>query len=108
MFTKERLLQVIAEVPSEFSLEELATILNQPRSTAASESGVSLPANLLLASANEWAHYVSPVAKALYIKHSASPTLLALRGIASQLPADELHKNAHEWEAERIQAKYGL
>jgi hypothetical protein len=107
MFTKERLLQVITEVPSEFSLEELATILNQPQPTTAGASGVSLAADLL-ASANEWAHYMSPVAKALYTNYSASPTLLALQGIASQLPADDLRKNAHEWEAERIQAKYGL
>ena len=106
MFTKEHLLQVIAEVPNEFSLEELAAILNQPRHTATTEP-IS-PVNLILASANEWAYYMSPEAKALYASFAASPSLVALRGIASQLPANDLRKTAQEWEAERIQAKYEL
>lgn len=97
MFTKEHL---FAEVPNEFSLEELAAILNKPHSTAADARFSSPPASLTPAQAAEWTYYTSPEAKALYARFSASPALLALRGVASQLPADDLHKTAKDWEAE--------
>ena len=99
MFTKEHLLQVIAEVPSEFSLEELAALLSQPRSAMANPTPPQ---------ATDWEYYTSPAAQALYARFSASPALLSLRGIASVLPAADLDKTAKDWEAERIQAKYGL
>ena len=111
MFTKEHLLQAMAQVPDEFSLEELAAILSQARPATASVRLPSPFANFILSQADqaaERAYYTSPEAKTVYAKFSASPALRALRGIASQLSAEDLGKTAKDWEAERIQAKYGL
>lgn len=107
MFTKEHLLQVIAEVPSEFSLEELAAILNQPR-PAASKVQLSPISHPILAQANEWAYYTSPAAQAAYAKFPSSPNVRALRGIVAKLSPTDMQKTAQEWEAERIKEKYGV
>lgn len=106
MFTKAHLLQVIAEVPSEFSLEELAAILNQPR-PAASGGQLSSPSQSIVAQANEWAYYTSPAAQATYTKFPSSPNVRALRGIVPRLSPADMQKTAQEWEAERIKEKYG-
>jgi len=110
MFTKEQLLQIMPEVPAEFSIEELEAILNQPRPAAAPPAYTlpPRPANLTPEEAAEWDYYTSPEAQALYTKFPVSPAIRALQGIAAHLSPEDLKKSAKEWEAERINQKYGL
>jgi len=110
MFTKEQLLQIMPEVPAEFSIEELEAILKQSRPAAAPPAYVlpPRPTNLTPEEAAEWDYYTSPEAQALYNKFPVSPEVSSLRGIAAGLSPEDIKKSAKEWEAERIWEKYGL
>lgn len=109
MFTKEQLLQIIPDVPNEFSIEDLLAILNRPRpEKAVAAAFPTRPANLTPEEAADWERYTSPEALALYAKFPISPEVAALRGIAANLSPADLQKSAKEWEVERIREKYGL
>lgn len=109
MYTKEQLLQSIPDVPAKFSIEELAAILNRPRSAQPPTPTYNLarPANLTPEAA-EWDYYTSPEAQAIYARFPpVSPEIEALRGII-KLREEDQKKTAQEWRAEAIQTKYGL
>lgn len=107
MFTKKQLLQAIPDVPAEFSLAELETILNRPHLPATTSFSVR-PATPATTEIIDLDRYMSPEALALYAKFPISPGIAALRGIAANLPLADLQKSAKEWEAERIREKYGV
>lgn len=108
MFTKEQLLQIMPEVPAEFSIEELEGILSQPRPTVPPAYILPpRPANLTPEEAAEWDYYTSPEAQALYNKFPISPAIEALAG-SLKFSDEDKRKSAKEWEAERIKAKYSL
>lgn len=109
MFTKEQLLQIIPDVPNEFSIEDLLAILNRPRPEQPIAAAFpTRPANLSPEEAADWDYYTSPEALALYAKFPISPEVNRLRGIAANLSPADLRKSAKEWEAERIREKYGV
>ena len=109
MFTKEQLLQIMPEVPAEFSIEELEAILKQPRPAAAPPAYVlpPRPANLTPEETAEWDYYTSPEAQALYNRFPVSPEVAALRGSLKLPPGDE-HKSYDELRWEGMREKYQL
>ncbi|AMR29144.1 hypothetical protein A0257_19965 [Hymenobacter psoromatis] len=108
MFTKEQLLQIMPEVPAEFSIEELEAILKQPQPAAPPAYVLPpRPANLTPQEAAEWDYYTSPEAQALYNKFPVSPAVAALRGSLKLKPEDE-HKSYDELRWEAMRTKYHL
>ena len=96
MFTKEHLLQIMPELPAEFSLEELEAILKQPRPAAPpAHPAPPRPTHLSPEEAAEWDYYTSPEAQALYNRFPVSPEVAALRG-SLKLPPGNEHKSYDE------------
>ncbi|NML64695.1 hypothetical protein HHL22_05700 [Hymenobacter sp. RP-2-7] len=110
MLTLEKLTAAAQELPAEFSLGQLVDkLLVQDKSQQQ-----LVPPEFTAGTATqaqrdpEATRYTSPEAAALYAKFPVPPSLHALRGIAAGLSLADRQKSAQEWEAERIQEKYGL
>lgn len=106
MLTLEKITTAIKDLPTEFSLDQLVDRLRRLEQQLELQNPVE-PAKSPAAE-YEPTRYTSPEALALYAKFPASPSLRALRGIAAGLPPELAQRSAKEWEAARIEEKYGL